>query len=261
MRSGDVVVELVSVERSITEAMLEAGEIQIGPDEQQRLGLPDHSEDLLLDADGDTVPVRWVAARRRLTGTALAEYLQDTGRIDGLLRLARRDLGRIELIVLQARPSSFGSAFTHRPAVTTPAPTRSPISAVPRQRRAKTGARYRLRHRDEYVWQGQVGFLRAAREELLAALQKSGWDPAEAVRLRLEGERLVTLDQFEELLAIGVAKIEHMPHQEAAARTVLARMNGRGILADEVGLGKTVETGLVIKELVLIKELVAPHVP
>jgi SNF2 family DNA or RNA helicase len=41
-----------------------------------------------------------------------------------------------------------------------------------------------------------------------------------------------------------------LPHQRAAAERVLA-MGGQGILADEVGLGKTVEAGLVVSELAL----------
>ncbi|MGH3491730.1 MAG: DEAD/DEAH box helicase, partial [Sciscionella sp.] len=38
-------------------------------------------------------------------------------------------------------------------------------------------------------------------------------------------------------------------YQYAAARTVLRRMRGRAILADEVGLGKTIEAGLIASEL------------
>ncbi len=43
----------------------------------------------------------------------------------------------------------------------------------------------------------------------------------------------------------GVARYEH---QERAALRVLREMRGRAILADEVGLGKTVEAGLILKE-------------
>lgn len=39
------------------------------------------------------------------------------------------------------------------------------------------------------------------------------------------------------------------PHQIYAAERLLGVMNGRGILADEVGLGKTVEAGLILKQL------------
>ncbi|WP_166805913.1 DEAD/DEAH box helicase [Jeotgalibacillus sp. R-1-5s-1] len=44
-----------------------------------------------------------------------------------------------------------------------------------------------------------------------------------------------------------------MPHQISAAEKVLFEMDSRAILADEVGLGKTIEAGLIIKELLCRK--------
>ena len=40
-------------------------------------------------------------------------------------------------------------------------------------------------------------------------------------------------------------------HQEETARKVMKTFRGRAILADEVGLGKTIEAGLVMKEYML----------
>ena len=45
-------------------------------------------------------------------------------------------------------------------------------------------------------------------------------------------------------------KIKILPHQVKAAIRVLNQMGGRAILADEVGLGKTIEAGIVMKELI-----------
>jgi superfamily II DNA or RNA helicase len=45
-------------------------------------------------------------------------------------------------------------------------------------------------------------------------------------------------------------KIKILPHQVKAAIKVLNNLQGRAILADEVGLGKTIEAGIVMKELV-----------
>jgi SNF2 family DNA or RNA helicase len=45
-------------------------------------------------------------------------------------------------------------------------------------------------------------------------------------------------------------RIEILPHQVNAAIRVLTKMNTRAILGDEVGLGKTIEAGIVMKELV-----------
>jgi superfamily II DNA or RNA helicase len=244
--------ELSSVERVVTEQILETGEIGLGPAEARHLGLGEHTSEVALAAGQESLAAVWIAGRRRLAGEDLAEYLQDTAVVGGLLRIERRGTG-LSLRILP--PGTRLAVTATRIAVTTtqPRPASAPVTgpSADRARQRRAGNRYRLRQRDEYAWRDGVGFLRDSRGHLLDALGKGGWDPAGAVRLRLDGERLATLDQFDELLAVDAAHIEHMPHQEAAARTVLARMGGRGILADEVGLGKTVEAGLVLKELIL----------
>ncbi|WP_336636091.1 DEAD/DEAH box helicase [Lysinibacillus fusiformis] len=45
--------------------------------------------------------------------------------------------------------------------------------------------------------------------------------------------------------------LKPLAHQLEAAETVIERMNGKAILADEVGLGKTIEAGLILKEYLL----------
>ena len=54
---------------------------------------------------------------------------------------------------------------------------------------------------------------------------------------------------FDTFLAIPRLRFEPFDCQLRAARTVLRRMRGRAILADELGLGKTIEAGLVLSEL------------
>lgn len=49
--------------------------------------------------------------------------------------------------------------------------------------------------------------------------------------------------------------LELMSHQLDAVQKVLHQMHGRAILADEVGLGKTIEAGVILKEL-MVKNLV-----
>ncbi|QXE00411.1 DEAD/DEAH box helicase [Terribacillus sp. DMT04] len=64
--------------------------------------------------------------------------------------------------------------------------------------------------------------------------------------------KATNIDTFTGLVAPGY--LPHMtfhPHQLEASRRVVEDMNGRAILADEVGLGKTIEAGLVLKELMI----------
>jgi len=54
---------------------------------------------------------------------------------------------------------------------------------------------------------------------------------------------------FDTMLSIPHLAFEPFDYQVQTAQTVLRRMRGRAILADEVGLGKTIEAGLVLAEL------------
>ncbi|MCL4214479.1 MAG: DEAD/DEAH box helicase [Gemmatimonadales bacterium] len=68
--------------------------------------------------------------------------------------------------------------------------------------------------------------------------------------LRRDAERLALLPAFDQLITLDMNRIEELPHQIRVAQQVLDRpMSGRAILADEVGLGKTIEAGIILKEL------------
>jgi hypothetical protein len=54
---------------------------------------------------------------------------------------------------------------------------------------------------------------------------------------------------FETFLSLPDLRFEPFDYQLRAAATVLRRMRGRAVLADEVGLGKTIEACLVLAEL------------
>jgi SNF2 family DNA or RNA helicase len=75
---------------------------------------------------------------------------------------------------------------------------------------------------------------------------------------RLDGGRSELVDQaarvwsrpgFDVLLSRSSLRFEPFDYQLRSAQTALRRMRGRAILADEVGLGKTIEAGLVLAEL------------
>lgn len=79
-----------------------------------------------------------------------------------------------------------------------------------------------------------------------------------AARPGLDVERSLLVDQamavwarpgFDTLIAVPHLRFEPFAHQLDAAARVLRRLRGRALLADEVGLGKTIEAGLVLGEL------------
>lgn len=92
-----------------------------------------------------------------------------------------------------------------------------------------------------------------------AALRQDPLPGIEWYRLLAEAEELAVQPwTSDELLAprhlahrwrsVGVVAY---PHQLETARRVLFEMGGRAILADEVGLGKTIEAGIIVKEALL----------
>ncbi len=72
------------------------------------------------------------------------------------------------------------------------------------------------------------------------------------LRLHLEYNRLSLLRGFDQLLCLeGLMGVEHLPHQIETVRRVLRHFRGRVLLADEVGLGKTIEACLLLREYLL----------
>jgi superfamily II DNA or RNA helicase len=78
----------------------------------------------------------------------------------------------------------------------------------------------------------------------------NGASSAEWFQLRREFEAIALNPGFDRLITLDYNTIQELPHQIDVALRVLRRpMGGRAILADEVGLGKTIEAGIIMKEL------------
>jgi len=77
--------------------------------------------------------------------------------------------------------------------------------------------------------------------------------PAERAwyELRREAERIALVPGFDRLITLDANAIKELPHQIDVAQRVLRDMGGRAILADEVGLGKTIEASIIYKELAI----------
>lgn len=89
--------------------------------------------------------------------------------------------------------------------------------------------------------------------QLQTRIDRNGpWDDWTLFQLAYEAEQSKLVSSFDELLCLRhLTQIEPMPHQLETAKKVLHEMRGRAILADEVGLGKTIEAGLVLKEYMI----------
>src|SRR5256886_17125089 len=84
--------------------------------------------------------------------------------------------------------------------------------------------------------------------DLLARAFGSPGDGPRAWRLNGEAHRISLVDGFDRLLAWPVLHgVTRYDHQVRTALRVLRDLRGRAILADEVGLGKTIEAGAAIE--------------
>jgi SNF2 family DNA or RNA helicase len=75
-------------------------------------------------------------------------------------------------------------------------------------------------------------------------------EPLGIYRLRIAAEALRLSRGFDQLTCLEELDVEHYTHQIETALRALHQMRGRALLADEVGLGKTIEAGIIMKELI-----------
>ncbi|WML47541.1 SNF2-related protein [Neobacillus sp. PS3-34] len=90
-------------------------------------------------------------------------------------------------------------------------------------------------------------------DEFLHRIDHDGpWGNWELFKLAVEVENHTVIPDFEGLQAPGhLPQLTPLPHQLETAKQVIENMHGKAILADEVGLGKTIEAGLILKEYMI----------
>lgn len=97
-------------------------------------------------------------------------------------------------------------------------------------------------------------------EASLSILEKSlPWSfdvPGDRMRLVSEAYRIDLAHLFDPYLAVHTSSIEPLPHQISAVyQEMLPRLPLRYVLADDPGAGKTIMTGLLLKELIVRGDL------
>src|SRR5438046_7560257 len=98
----------------------------------------------------------------------------------------------------------------------------------------------------EDVWSVDERSLKIFAERLRVAPADRAW-----YDLRREAERIALVRGFDRLITLDANAIQGVPPQIDVAQRVLRDMGGRAILADEVGLGKTIEASIIYKELAI----------
>lgn len=90
-------------------------------------------------------------------------------------------------------------------------------------------------------------------EELEKRLENDGpFSTYDLFSLAYKAEQTKMVPSFSGLRSLDfLPHMEFLDHQLMTAKETIEKMNGRAILADEVGLGKTIEAGLILKEYML----------
>lgn len=123
------------------------------------------------------------------------------------------------------------------------APTPKPVTKTPVNAGAPPLPHYNLRIPLTLTWPDKLD------EQLPLTITDTD---RQAFRLRDEWAQLSLLQGFDDLLCLSALHgVETYWYQVESVRKVLRQFRGRVLLADEVGLGKTIEAGMVLKEYLL----------
>ncbi|GEN31116.1 SNF2 family DNA or RNA helicase [Cerasibacillus quisquiliarum] len=95
----------------------------------------------------------------------------------------------------------------------------------------------------------EKNFIQQLEERVINDLPTSSWD---LFKMTYDIQKSTLIHTSDDLLAIDyLPHLTCLPHQLNTAKQVVMQMNGCAILADEVGLGKTIEAGLILKEYMI----------
>ncbi|MBT2656569.1 DEAD/DEAH box helicase [Bacillus sp. ISL-18] len=99
----------------------------------------------------------------------------------------------------------------------------------------------------------EIKFDSSWQDDFLHRIDNDGpWGNWELFKLAIDVEKHLVIPEFEGLQAPNhLPNLTPLPHQLETAKQVIENMNGKAILADEVGLGKTIEAGLILKEYMI----------
>jgi len=102
----------------------------------------------------------------------------------------------------------------------------------------------------------ELDFLRPVRSEPAECQVEtvSSLNGALEAIMRLEAARLKLAHAFNKLASLSNSRTRLLPHQIEATYRVAQAASPRFLIADEVGLGKTIEAGLIIKELIIRRD-------
>lgn len=89
----------------------------------------------------------------------------------------------------------------------------------------------------------------AVDDDPVSRARSASWGSARSFNARAVAEEYWLANRYSPLVALSQSRVDLMPHQVFVAHRVADDYPHRFMLCDEVGLGKTIEAGILIKEL------------
>ncbi|MBU2522914.1 MAG: DEAD/DEAH box helicase [Nanoarchaeota archaeon] len=89
---------------------------------------------------------------------------------------------------------------------------------------------------------------------ILEKIKNRHFEDRKILDLKLKSEEAAKQSEIKELISYPLIKKNlafNLPHQQEGALKILRDLDGRVLLADEVGLGKTITAGMVLKECIV----------
>ncbi len=90
--------------------------------------------------------------------------------------------------------------------------------------------------------------------EIVEKIKNKHFEERAVLDLKLKAEEAAKQSEITELISYPLIKKNltyNLPHQQEGALKILRDLDGRALLADEVGLGKTITAGMVLKECIV----------
>ncbi|HLA46583.1 MAG TPA: SNF2-related protein [Thermoplasmata archaeon] len=199
--------------------------------------------------DNDARLALYEAGRLRMRGESLNHLL--LGRVESALSaLIDADLGAAECD--RGECDACGRLAVLGPESTPPPVPAAPVVALEEPASPispDVGALLTISYTPERI--PELAFSRRD-AEVLDKVRGGLVESPSAWALHYQARLLGLQSGFDRLLCLPLLRdVRHYDYQKNTALKVLREMRGRAILADEVGLGKTIEAGIILKELLV----------
>ncbi|MCF6188043.1 MAG: DEAD/DEAH box helicase [Desulfobulbaceae bacterium] len=204
-----------------------------------------------------------IGAYRQVVKTSLRhgdkrKHLNDIAAVESYCRQQLRIVKRKKNIE-QEHETRLKKKQAGQPWKTSPGPSDFSIDTVRKQKKQKISPGLDDKQPSESIYPEKVKkqpdipvTIKLDRESFSRALGNGKTVKSEVLQVTIDAHLISFRNSFDNLICLPLLQdIQSFWYQEETVRKVLKTFRGRAMLADEVGLGKTIEAGMVLKEYIV----------